>query len=291
MKLIMCKGLPASGKSTWAKEYVKKSGNTKRINKDDLRAMMDNGIFSGKNEKFVLEVRDFLIQQALMSGFNVIVDDTNLHPKHEARMREIIKSWDKVLMPGKKEKWEFEVEDFSLVPLETCIARDLKRPVSVGEKVIRQMYNQFLAPKPAMYIPKEGTPHAVMCDLDGTLALFGDKNPYDRNFLEDQINDPVASTLDRCEACGDKIILVSGRTDKHRKQTEKWLEDNMVKYHALFMRKEGDTRKDSIVKTEIFEKEIKDKYNVVFVMDDRNQVVDMWRLRGLTVFQVAEGDF
>ncbi len=57
------------------------------------------------------------------------------------------------------------------------------------------------------------------------------------------------------------------------------------------MRQEGDTRKDVLVKQEIYEREIKGRYNVLFVLDDRQQVVDGWRALGLTVFQVAPGDF
>ena len=63
--LYMTKGLPASGKSTWAKERVSIDGNTKRINKDDLRLMLDNGEWSKNNEKFVLEVRDTIASNAL----------------------------------------------------------------------------------------------------------------------------------------------------------------------------------------------------------------------------------
>ena len=50
MKLIMTKGLPASGKSTWAKQYLDDNPGTKRVNKDDLRAMLDNGKWSKRNE-------------------------------------------------------------------------------------------------------------------------------------------------------------------------------------------------------------------------------------------------
>jgi hypothetical protein len=62
-------------------------------------------------------------------------------------------------------------------------------------------------------------------------------------------------------------------------------------YEGLFMRPAGDTRKDSIVKREIFDAEIAHRWRVIGVFDDRRQVVRMWRALGLTVFQVAEGDF
>jgi hypothetical protein len=57
------------------------------------------------------------------------------------------------------------------------------------------------------------------------------------------------------------------------------------------MRDIYDSRRDSVVKREIFEREVRDRYHVVGVFDDRMQVVKMWRELGLTVFQVAEGDF
>ena len=83
--LTMTKGLPASGKTTWAKSVV----GAKRVNKDDLRAMIDNGKWSKKNERSILAARDNLIIQYLREGSSVIVDDTNLNPKHEQDLRKI----------------------------------------------------------------------------------------------------------------------------------------------------------------------------------------------------------
>ena len=85
--------------------------------------------------------------------------------------------------------------------------------------------------------------------------------------------------------------LVSGRMDTYRPQTEAWLVKHKVPYTALFMRPAGDMRKDVLIKQEIYEREIKGKYNVLFVLDDRQQVVYGWRALGLTVFQTAPGDF
>ena len=75
------------------------------------------------------------------------------------------------------------------------------------------------------------------------------------------------------------------------KETIKWLNDNGIKFDDLYMRFTNDLRKDSIVKQEIYEMCIKDKYNVLFVLDDRDQVVNMWREQGLKCLQVAEGNF
>lgn len=280
MKLIMCKGLPGSGKSTWAREQI----GFKRINKDDLRKMLDNSVWSKQNEKFILVARDILIHHALSQGISIISDDTNLAPKHEETLRNIAKQY----------KAEFIVQDFTDVPIEVCIERDLKRFDSVGERVIRKQARDFLFPKETNRVvplsPNPALPDAIICDIDGTLALFGGANPYNRDFSEDWVNLPIVSILDSYISSY-KIILVSGRKDTYREVTERWLVDNDIHYDYLFMRKGDDNRKDFIIKQEIYEAEIKDKYNILFVLDDRNQVVELWRSLGLTCLQVAEGDF
>ncbi|NUN64735.1 AAA family ATPase [Pseudanabaena biceps] len=273
-------GLPASGKSTWAKNKIDKSPNSiKRVNKDDLRLMLDNSYFSKGNERFLLDIQDVIIKAALEDGKHVIVDNTHLSPKHEARIRQLIKGL-AVL----------EIVDFRHVPLETCIERDLKRLNSVGEKVIRDMYNQFVAPprspKP-IYNPE--LPDVIICDLDGTLALIGDRSPYDAAKCEiDQVNEPVRSIL---ETSGKKVIFLSGRDDQFKPQTLAWLSKHNISFEELHMRKSGDVRKDSIVKKEMYEQFILDKWNVSFVLDDRDQVVRVWRDLGLTCLQVDYGDF
>ena len=273
-------GLPASGKSTWAKNKVDQSPNSiKRVNKDELRAMLDNSYFSKGNEKFVLNIQDIIIKEALENGKHVIVDNTHLAPKHEARIRELIKGL-AVL----------EIVDFRHVPLETCIDRDLKRFNSVGEKVIRDMYNQFIAPSRApkpIYNPD--LPDVVLCDLDGTIALIGDRSPYDAAKCElDLVNEPVRSIL---QNSGKAIVFVSGREDKFKPQTLAWLAKHNINFDGLYMRQSGDSRKDSIVKKEIYDEFILNKYNVAFVLDDRDQVVRVWRDLGLTCLQVDYGDF
>lgn len=277
----MTKGLPASGKSTWAKEYIKKHPNTKRVNKDDLRAMLDDGNWSRENEEFVLNLRDDLITLAIVKHHSVIVDDTNFAPKHEEKLRAVAKRW----------KVQFEVKDFTDVTPEVCIERDLKRPNSVGSKVIMKMYNQYLKPQPATvkYNPKLSD--AIICDLDGTLAFCNGANWYDRDFTKDGVNEPIKEIVNNFAEKGYFIILVSGRKGEYENQTIKWIDKNSIACNFLLMRKIGDIRKDSIVKEEIYKKHIKGKYNIKFVLDDRNQVVDLWRNLGLTCLQVAEGDF
>lgn len=279
-KLLMLKGLPASGKSTYARELVDKGWW--RVNKDDLRAMAHNSSHSNYKEKFIIHWRDELIKDALGGGNNVVVDDTNFNPVHKAHFQAICEVM----------KYDFE-EKFFDVPPEECIKRDLKRPNSVGAKVIWQMYNQYLKPKPAVYTPPAQGDSAIMVDIDGTLAHMAGRSPYDPSLyhtdtVDEDIKDLVNGYYDR----GYSVILCSGRDDTYKDVTVQWLNDNGVKFHEIHMREGGDKRKDWIVKRELFDAHIRDRFNIHFVLDDRDQVVNMWRNDlGLKVLQVAEGNF
>ncbi len=128
-KIFLLKGLPASGKSTWARGYCGENPKTKRVNKDDLRAMISCKHTKG-NESFVLVIRNSFIHHALSMGYDVIVDDTNFHPKHEDDIRVLALNFDA----------EVEIKEFD-TPIEECIRRDSYRtgPANVGEEVIRRM--------------------------------------------------------------------------------------------------------------------------------------------------------
>lgn len=166
MKLTMTKGLPASGKSTWAKREVDRSnGKIKRVNKDDLRAMVDAGIWSKQNEKQILEIRNLFVRHYLSCGYDVIVDDTNLTPNHEEVLRGI----------AGEQGADFEVKSFLDVPIGTCIARNAERVNPVPVNAIKSMFRQFVKHnlvKP--YVPpvphNPDLPNCIIVDIDGTLA-------------------------------------------------------------------------------------------------------------------------
>ncbi|HEU4754253.1 MAG TPA: AAA family ATPase, partial [Armatimonadota bacterium] len=211
-RVILLKGLPASGKTTWAKEQLRKHpGRFKRINKDDLRDMLDAGIWSRKNERFVLKARDQLILLALDSGYDVIVDDTNLNPVHERHIRKLVEG-----------RAEVEVKTFD-VDVEEAIRRDHERARSVGEAVIRDMHKRWMGTEKEQPPPDPEIPPAVICDLDGTLALLGDRSPYDASTAEQDLpNEPVIRVLLATEAYeGARVFIVSGREERFRKQTER----------------------------------------------------------------------
>jgi hypothetical protein len=133
---------------------------------------------------------------------------------------------------------------------------------------------------------------AIICDLDGTLSLYDRSTGqhYDRDYENDEINPAVQYVLEHKDA-NTEIVFISGRKETFRKVTKEWLDRYGFGGHPLFMRKTTDNRKDVILKKELCKAHIRDKYEVIFVLDDRNQSVDLWRSLGLTCFQVAPGDF
>jgi len=280
-KILLLKGLPASGKTTYAKELLKK-GNWKRVNKDELRSMIDDGAWSKKKEQFILNTRDMLVSQAIEYGYNIIVDDTNFAPKHLSVMEAIA---DRAIRCGHEVIIETKVFD---VGVDECIKRDLVRPNSVGSRVIRKMYNQYIN-KVQTINQDENLQSVVLCDIDGTLAKMISRSPFDwAKVGTDELKYSVAKIL---KDSSHDIIVLTGRDAVCREETEEWLERNGIEYKELLMREEGDNRKDAIVKKEIYENRIKGKYCVEYILDDRDQVVDMWRSLGLTCLQVDYGDF
>ena len=135
----------------------------------------------------------------------------------------------------------------------------------------------------------------ILCDIDGTLALLGDRDRFDPTAGEDSLNYPIANILqvyDNQQVVPVDLILLTGREDKYRQATEEWLKKHEIThYKKLLMRQTNDFRKDFVVKKELYEKEIKNTYDVLFVLEDRDQVVKMWRELGLTCLQVAYGSF
>lgn len=134
---------------------------------------------------------------------------------------------------------------------------------------------------------------AIICDIDGTLAHMQGRDPYDYDKVDTDVVDKTIKNILRVFYGNGNyaILIVSGREDACKHETVGWLSKNYVMYDELFMRKHGDYRPDEVIKKEIYDKHIKDKYDVEFVLDDRNKVVKMWREIGLKCLQVAEGDF
>ncbi len=141
---------------------------------------------------------------------------------------------------------------------------------------------------------------AVIVDIDGTISdlthrlqyITGDTKDW-KSFFANVTDDlPMENMLMLVEAIGMAyhIILCSGRSEVAREATIEWLHKYEVMWDELYMRKDGDHREDCVVKEE-FLKQIQEKYNVIAAIDDRKQVVNMWRKNGILCLQCAEGNF
>jgi predicted kinase len=330
--LMIFKGLPGCGKSTLAAELVRKEPKRwVRVNRDDLRGMCvgpgnNPHVRNDDREDLVRTMKESLMRQAFDAGYDVILDDTHLVPMTLKKLHKAAEAYGDVKV----------IERGVNVDIKTCIERDSKRTgfAHVGERVIMDMARgagidkgRKLSDKEAYYEPRpdsfnvvvqdESLPKAIMCDLDGTLALIHDRSPYDAMDcdLKDKPNWPVIRAVLAMHAQDVKVIFMSGRDQKYRPETERFIEkycrftpdpeectgfgafEQSIPYE-LHMRGEtnpdpssADMRKDAVIKQELFDKYVAGKYNVLFVLDDRNQVVDFWRSIGLTCFQVNYGNF
>lgn len=326
--LIICRGLPASGKTTWAQAKVgialasanKLSHPTEkfvRVNRDDIRAMLHNSTFvPGLTEDVVIAARNEIIKAALRKGWSVISDDTNLKSRN---VRDLLKIADKCGA-------EVKFQDFTDVTLNECIKRDASRSRSVGEDAIRDQYDRYIRgrslplPIPDLQesvkfapIVAGGNLPAAIVDVDGTLAYNNGHRgwyEYEKVGADEPVENIVRLAQDLYFSLGN-LFIVSGRKEECREITRRWLQEHVfsntfriqdgdsndppqMSYSSgiyLLMRKDGDNRDDSVVKYELYRDYIAPWYNVKVVLDDRDRVVRMWRQIGLTCLQVAEGDF
>lgn len=299
-------GLPASGKTTWAKSYIDSHPDTVRVSRDDLRTMR-HPYWIPDQERVINDWEIALTATALGHGKDVILDATNLHPERRDAFTNRVDEYifmkfidDSLMTVDNKAPKYFTVEETSFldVSIDECIKRDSERKVGkVGEEVIKNMAQKAGIHYPQTQRYTAGLPYCIICDIDGTLAI----NDHGRNFyaedeslLRDKLDVPTNEILEmfKQNGSGITIILLSGRKRGAREMTAKWLKNSGVRYDALIMREENDNRKDSIVKKDLYLRYVQPSYNTLFVLDDRDQVVDMWRKElGLKCYQVNYGDF
>ena len=303
--LTICRGLPASGKSSWAKQQVAKgNGSIVKVSRDDLRFMLyGDYVIDNSEEKNITEAQLELIRKALTAKKDVIVDDTNLSLRAVERFYDLAAEF--------HGKVRLRFQDFP-VDIKTCIVRDAKREMAglrfVGEQAIREISKRHLfggselPTLPAkMYQPiplyavdanDASLPSAWIFDLDGTIAQAEGRGYYEWNRVdEDAPIWHVIALLKDLHARGHEIIIVSGRNAICEPETREWMLVWEIPFAGLYMRPDGDSRSDYDVKKDIYEKHIKGKYAVAGCVDDRDQVVRLWRSLGLFCAQVNYGHF
>lgn len=299
LKVKILVGLPGSGKSTWAKEFIaKQEKEWVRINRDDFRSMLKNQpLCQPKIETLINGLQDNAILSALNAKCNVIIDNTNLKDKYINHFMELVKH---------KADIEFMLFD---VPAKTCIERDKLRDKSVGATVINRMDKDFQILKSSFVFQGQTMqsqiyrhpvfdpqlPYCYIFDIDGTLAhMQNHRGPFDWNKVGEDEPDQCVSYINNLLFKSDediKIIILSGRDESCRKETLEWLGTNDICFDELYMRPANDYRKDNIIKEEIYRNKIQGVYNVAGIFDDRESVCKMWKTLGLKVFRVEENNF
>lgn len=283
-KIIIMKGLPASGKSTRAAEILKAEGNVVRINKDLLRTMLHFDKFTYKNEDKTRQAARVLAATFLNNNINVIIDDTNL-------AEGTLQSWKDL---AKDCQAKIQYEDMTSVPLHECLVRDAERAKPVGQDVIMNM-----ALRTGLY---ELPGPVIICDLDGTLCNIdhrlhhvkgGNKDwkSFNAGIPLDGVNLDIAIGLKKSrEELKAQIVFVSGRSETYKKETIEWLAKNGITFYStIIMRGASDHRPDDEVKEDILHTHFKDLSKIACVVDDRPRVIRMWKKNGLEVIDVGNG--
>jgi len=298
-KILVLQGVPASGKSTFARELAAKDKSYVIVSRDEIREA--SGIYwVPEREDYITSVEDFQVTAALSDGLSVIIDATNLNPK----------TIDKWRLYANHHDCDIEFKLFE-VDWKTALERDTKREKegkrAVGKKVLERFFRKYFPSEPIvderfvdtrkMINPCMGIDNdCVICDIDGTLALRTGRSPYDYTRVSTDKEDIRLSYLlsRMIKDTNTKLIFFSGRecVPNCYADTFNWLKKHLPYLEFdLYMREYGDHRNDAIIKKELYEKHIEGKYNVLCVFDDRQKVVDMWRDLGLLCCQVYYGDF
>lgn len=316
-KVIILTGLSGSGKSTFAQRFCLENANWLRVNRDDLRRSLlpvSLGEYwktwpdqeKDRIEKLVSELQDTAILEGLRRGWHVLIDNTNLRQSYFTMFRKLLSQhFDEVSI-------SYKLVD---TPLEECIRRDSARPDSVGEAGIRRQAEQLATLKANFKFEPETVrrdvtpnrtantpdseiplPTCVLVDIDGTVAQRGNRSPFEWHRVGiDTPKWPVIRLVQSLKLSGYTIIFFSGRDAVCRSETVAWLNRYFgwkASDYQLFMRSHNDNRKDFVIKHELYDQHIRGRYQVELVLDDRQQVVDLWRKTlNLTCLQVDYGDF
>jgi predicted kinase len=292
-------GWPGAGKTTLFEEMRAENPLLSRVSRDDLRATLfaAQGRLPHAQEEVISKAERAQAKALLAAGFDVFVDAMNLRAQ-----------WTR----GWANLAALNGADIEAIYLETsvedCILRDKVRGEaggrSVGEDAIRAVAKRFprknwptvepsadLFFRPTPYVPDESLPPAWITDLDGTLA---EKSPtrgiYDYTRVHEDI--PIRHTVDviRKLAADSRIIVLSGRDSDCKQETSNWLVDNNIPFDRLYMRASGDKRPDYIVKSNLFDQHIRNRFHVLGCFDDRLSVARMWSRLGVPLMRLGIPD-
>lgn len=289
-------GVPCSGKSTWAKKI-----GLRTVSRDTERLSIfgEYRMGSVKEENTITKIVEYKVKQLLRIG-DVILDNTHLKTSY---LQDIIDTYKNCNIKFVTFEYPSEEEFIKINEIRKYLeGKDI--PLEVFKKMVKQ-FRSLIVPNDIKGTYSKCDPRItnqtnivpleddfIGVDLDGTLALIKDRNPYDGGACAtDEVNYVVKDIISRYE----NVIIFSGRNSDNdgREETEKWLSDNYIPYTELYMRKEGDSRPDTVVKEEMYNEAIVSKgRRLAMMIDDRQAVVDMWRNKlNINVMQCYYGDF
>ncbi|ASX99288.1 polynucleotide kinase [Arthrobacter phage Molivia] len=307
------RGMPGCGKSTDALKAQKAAQWRGQlaiiVERDQIRRELNptrEKWYYGEFEDEVTALQRARIKAAFTLGADVLVSDTNLPSA-------TVKSLMRLGVNAGAEVQIVDMRNPQQFPLDLLLKRDRERHPSkrVGEEFLRGRYERFIQGKtltnPELpevtqelvvepYEQPDTDTTAWIFDIDGTLAIMGDRHPHDGHLVHlDSVNEDVRLALHNKMDMGHYIYIVTGRDEKYRAVTEKWLVDNKVPYDALFMRptepEDQPKTEDSVVKHDLFNLHIRDLgHRIAGVYDDRHRVLRMWRKLGLTTFHINGPD-
>nr|DAP18769.1 MAG TPA: polynucleotide kinase [Crassvirales sp.] len=136
-KIILCRGIQGSGKTTWAEQWVLEDPEHRvRFNNDDIRNMLGK-YWVPSREHLVSDIKKDFMVSAMEFGYDIVVDNMNFNPKEMEYYENLVDS-----TLGYMNCYSLEYKDF-FIPLEVCIERDSKRENPIGEEVIRKTYERY----------------------------------------------------------------------------------------------------------------------------------------------------
>ena len=300
-KIILTRGIQGSGKSTYAKNWVKEDPiHRVRFNNDDIRNML--GVYwVPEREGLVKQIKTNFLLNAMNQGYDIIIDNMNLNPKEVDFYKEKIEEF----YDFEHKLYTLEFKDF-FIPLEECILRDSFREHPIGEKVIKDTFNRYKSLIQSVESRKcydaltkqdSSLPHCILVDLDGTIALNLSGRPfYGDGAAEGIENDiPITPVIDIVKRYPNEVIFLTGResTDEIRNATLKWIEKQFgnLEHKQLIMRPFKDYCNGVICKKRLYDEYIKDKWFVDFVLEDSEKIVKMYRDLDLIVLQPNKNTF
>ena len=223
-KILVLQGVPGSGKTTWAREFVNGKKDWVIVNRDSFR----NGrgdYWIPSQETYIDNLEEFAVRNAIEEDLNVIIDATNLNPK-------TINKWIDI---SKEYFVDVEFKEFK-ISFEEAIERDSKRERPVGKKVIKRFFRMYYPEQlkeesrqtvEHKRIPIDNNlPKALICDIDGTLAWMQNRSPYDYTQVSnDKYDERLVELLLTLQKQGIVTIFVSGRegTEQCINDTMQWI--------------------------------------------------------------------